>query len=515
MIQAQQENASAASVLARACLRPKSDAALIVFTRGAVAQSVKTRMAPALNKAQRVMLHRALLQDLATTCAELSEYGVDIIVSTALDDQGDKDFEPGCAPVFAGQAIDGGVDSCVQAAENTARPEESALDPFGKCGARYMGQVLASFAGRMVDAFERAFALGYNRVVMVGSDCPELSAVAMQQAFELLKSEQAVFGPATDGGFYLAGLSVPVPELFALKGYGTSHALGAVEERAQRLGIEFTHLPELSDIDTLFDLQGLYARLKQCHSQQRPRSTWNMLERLRAAGVPVDERPLSVIVPLYNEASQAPELIRQLRELEPYCELVLVDGGSTDGTRVQLEREFPVLSSPKGRGTQLNRGVAASHGELLLFLHADSRLPHGALQELRRVLATSSFGCFGIRFDTKAPAMLCCSFLSNFRAKYRRLPFGDQGFFMERSLFDELGGFREIPLMEDYQFSLDLREHGIKPALAHKRIRTSSRRYAGGLVKQLSTMVQMGRLRKMYRDGVDPVRLAALYCDIR
>ena len=515
MTQIQQETPPVASASSRPSSAPKNDAALIVFTRGAVAQSVKTRMAPALNKAQRVMLHRALLQDLATTCVELSECGIDIIVSAALDGQGDKDFEPARASVVAGYAAVEKSDPCLSAVKSVACLEDGALGPFSKCNARYMGQAPASFAGRMVDAFERALALGYRRVVMVGSDCPELTGDTVQQAFELLKCEQAVFGPATDGGFYLAGLSMPVPELFALKGYGTSHALDAVEARAQRLGIEFVRLPVLSDIDTLFDLQGLYARLRQCEGHRRPRSTWNILEHLRAAGVPVDERPLSVIVPLYNEVSQVPQLTRQLRALEPYCELVLVDGGSTDGTRALLEREFPVLNSPKGRGAQLNRGVAASHGELLLFLHADSCLPQGAIEELRRVLETSSFGCFGIRFDSKAPAMLCCSFLSNFRAKYRHLPFGDQGFFMERSLFDELGGFREISLMEDYQFSLDLRERGIKPVLARKRIRTSSRRYAGGLLKQLSTMVQMGRLRKMYRDGADPAQLAALYRDIR
>lgn len=477
----EETNAGSASLCPE---QPQNDAALIVFTRGVAAQSVKSRMHPALSKGQRVMLHRAFLQDLATTCAQLDEHGIDIIVSSARDE-----------------------------APTTLAIQNLAPDPFAKCNAHYMEQAPASFAGRMVDAFEQAFMLGYRRVVMVGSDCPELMAAQVERAFELLKSEQAVLGPATDGGFYLAGLSVPVPELFALQGYGTSHALSAVIAHAEYMGVGYATLGPLSDIDTLFDLQGLYARL--AGAQNPPRSTWNMLTRLKDAGVPVAERSISVIVPVYNESAQVAEFSAQLRELEPFCELVLVDGGSTDGTRQALERDFPVLSSPKGRGTQLNRGAAASHGELLLFLHADSRLPQGALQEVRRVLASAPVGCFGIKFTSKAPAMLCCSVLSNFRAKYRHLPFGDQGFFMERSLFDEMGGFRELPLMEDYQFSLDLQKRGIRPALARKRILTSSRRYDGGLIKQLSTMVQMGSLRKMYRDGVDPAHLAELYRDVR
>ena len=93
--------------------------------------------------------------------------------------------------------------------------------------------------------------------------------------------------------------------------------------------------------------------------------------------------------------------------------------------------------------------------------------------------------------------------------------FGDQGIFVMRRLFNEIGGFKEMPLMEDYQFSLDLKARGVKPVLAGKRIVTSSRRFDGNTRHMLSVMWKMNRLRKMYRDGVPIDQIAAQYQDVR
>ena len=458
-------------------LQSNNNAALIVFTRGYTAMRVKTRMEPALTSSQCSEVHRAFLLDIATMCSNLSCKGVDIIISIASTDDG------ATRRVFSQSAV------------------------------RFVEQAPGSFADRMTNAFTNTFAMGYKRVAIIGSDSPELTADCIMDVFERLKTKDAVFGPSTDGGFYLAGLSVAQPRLFGIDGYGTANAMSNLEKRARSMQLDYELLSPMNDMDTLFDLQCLYSRLRS--SQEKPQATWGALMRLKDEGVPVAERSISVVVPVYNEEKQIPALIENLGGMKPYCELLFVDGGSTDSTVHLLSPEFKVLQSVKGRGKQLNCGARASHGELLLFLHADSRLPKGALAEVRRVLKTSSFGCFGIRFTSKRPAMICCSFLSNFRAKYRRTPFGDQGMFMERSLFNKLGGFKDLPLMEDYQMSLDLQELGVRPVLAHKRILTSSRRYDGSLFKQLGTMVHMGRLRKMYRDGKDPQYIASLYADIR
>ena len=111
--------------------------------------------------------------------------------------------------------------------------------------------------------------------------------------------------------------------------------------------------------------------------------------------------------------------------------------------------------------------------------------------------------------------MRCCQALSNFRARHRKIMFGDQGIFINRELFTKLGGFRNIPVMEDYQLSLDLQERHIAYGMCRERILTSDRRFAGGMLHQLVVMRQMAKLRKRYRDGEDPEALARDYRDIR
>ena len=461
--------------------------AVVLFTRALAKDCGKSRMGHALSCEQRAALQHAFISDLAASIMKAQSQRDDI---TIIPCSTTEDIPAELEAAFAGS------------------------------NHRYLQQRGDSFRERIVNVFADVLAQGFDSCVMLGSDCVEASAQDILDAFDILEECPTVFGPSDDGGFYLAGLSAAHPELFDIDGYGTCLALRNVMQHAGELGLGCAMLRPCSDMDTLFDLQRLYARAQHAGehgdvSTHIPSATVALLRELAEHGAPVDEHSISVIVPLYNEADVADKLANQLRDLALFAEIVLVDGGSTDGTVEYFEREFCIVRSSKGRGRQLNAGAAAAHGEGLFFLHADSELPEYPLEQIREVLAKYRAGCFGIRFPRSTIAMRCCQALSNFRASRRKIMFGDQGIFIERALFEELGGFREIALMEDYQLSLDLQQRRIPFGMCRERILTSDRRYRGDIIRQLVVMRKMAVLRKRYRGGEDPEQLARDYRDIR
>lgn len=465
--------------------------AVVLFARALAKGCGKSRMGHALSCEQRTQLQHAFITDLAATMKEAQNQRPDITIVLC--------------------STTNNVPAELQEAYQNTRWQ-------------YLQQRGESFRERIVNVFADVLDTGFDSCVMLGSDCIEATAQDILDACAILEECPTVFGPSDDGGFYLAGLSAPRPDLFDIDGYGTCLALRNIAQHATELGLGCAMLRPCGDMDTLFDLQRLFAKARQTQGQTAdcstegpwiPAATISLLHELAEQGAPVDELPVSVIVPLYNEAKGAQKLAAQLHELSLFAEIVLVDGGSTDGTPELFEREFCVVRSAKGRGRQLNAGAAASHGDALFFLHADSELPEYPLEQIREVLGSYRAGCFGISFPRSTIAMRCCQALSNFRARHRKVMFGDQGIFIERALFEELGGFREIALMEDYQLSLDLQERKIPYGICRKRIHTSDRRYKGGIIRQLVVMRKMALLRKRYRDGEDPEQLARDYRDIR
>lgn len=223
------------------------------------------------------------------------------------------------------------------------------------------------------------------------------------------------------------------------------------------------------------------------------------------------DKKISIIVPVYNEASTIDGLIDSLEQFKDYCEIIFVDGGSTDGTNRIVEEKHRLVYSPKkGRASQMNYGASQAKGDILLFLHADSFLPSDALDQIHMIIFQGyKVGCFKIRFNSRSILMKICGFMSNLRVRLRNIAFGDQGIFIDRDYFYELGGFSEIPLMEDYQFSMDIKADGEKIALAKTKIETSERRFLKN--GRLRTMVRMQRLQYMYRKGEDVEVIANLY----
>jgi rSAM/selenodomain-associated transferase 2 len=224
---------------------------------------------------------------------------------------------------------------------------------------------------------------------------------------------------------------------------------------------------------------------------------------------------ISIIIPIYNEEKTIEKLIGTLEPLKGQCEILFVDGGSTDRTLEILGDRYPVIHSQKGRAWQMNLGAEKSTGDVLFFLHCDSEVPSSALEEIEHVMKNHRAGCFGIAFHSWHFFMFTCRVISNHRIKDRKVMFGDQGIFVDRELFFEVGMFPEIPIMEDYQFSLTLKERGIKLGMTKHRIYTSARRFEGNTIQKLKIMWKMNRLRAQYRDGVPIEQIAEQYKDVR
>ena len=221
---------------------------------------------------------------------------------------------------------------------------------------------------------------------------------------------------------------------------------------------------------------------------------------------------ISVIIPTLNEAMTLPPLLRALAAEAAEKEVIVVDGGSGDGTR-EIARGHGVktLSSPPGRGTQLCHGVAQSCGEILFFLHADCILPPGSLVRIAAALAADPGlvgGNFRLVFDGESGFS---RWLTGLYARVRRLGFyyGDSGIFVRRAAYEAIGGMRPIALMEDLDFVRRLERFGRTCCIAEPPLVASSRRFA----RRRPHAIVWGwiKLHALFYLGVSPDRLARIY----
>lgn len=223
---------------------------------------------------------------------------------------------------------------------------------------------------------------------------------------------------------------------------------------------------------------------------------------------------VGIVVPVLNEAGTLDYYLSRLYEVtRGRCPVVVVDGGSTDVSLSIGQRFFHTETTEHpGRGEQLNHGARCVLTDVLVFLHADTELPRGFDYYIRQVLADSDVvgGCFRLEFDVAHPLLKAYSWFTRFSGRF--FHFGDQGFFIRREVFCQMGGFAPLPFLEDVDLLRRLRKHG-KFVTLPVPVRTSARRFLRrGIVRQQLTNVLLVTLFEL---GVSAERLAAAYPHVR
>lgn len=426
---------------------------LILFARFPVAGKVKTRLLPVLGAEGAAALHRRLvLRTLRTAHALCQSQDVQLEIR----------FANGAADEMQHWLGDGWL----------CRP-----------------QCEGDLGQRMAGAFADSFREGSPATVIIGSDCPGLTLEILAAAFDALRRNAVVFGPAMDGGYYLIGLTQLVPEVFQGVAWGTESVLSQSQNILARLDRKPALLQPLDDLDRPEDLAG-----------------WKQV-------VEADEHEpnrVSLIIPALNEAAHIATTLEHVRNCSPH-EIIVVDGRSTDSTsEIARAAGARVIRSKPGRARQMNAGAAQATGNVLLFLHADTLLPHDwkgvVIDTLRQpgVVAGSFRFCIAEDF----PGRSMVEWITNLRARWFQSPYGDQTQFLRRTLFEELGGFANLPIMEDYDLNQRLRKLG-RIVTADAAAITSGRRWKRlGVVRTTLTnkVVIAG-----FHLGVSPHKLARLY----
>jgi len=442
---------------------------ICVFAKPPRPGRVKTRLAPALGEEGAARLARAFLADTWATVAAL-DWARPVLASTEADRQ------------------------------SLGLPPDAALWLQGE--------------GDLGDRMERVLARALREApwaVVVGTDSPGLPSTLLAEGRDALERADAVLGPTPDGGYYLIGLRRCPPGLLAGLPWSQPSTLAATRARLESHGLTVALLPPFFDVDTPRDLPRLAVWLGQ-----RPDAAPATREALRTVSPEVRPR-LSVVIPVLDEAARIGTRLRELVVMPGIDEVIVVDGGSTDDT-VAIAREFPgvqVLRAPRGRALQLNAGARAAHGEVLLFLHADVSLPPDAAAQVEQVLADPRHLAGAFRTWTVAddrPWLLApLLHLADVRSRSTRQPYGDQAIFVRREAFEALGGFPEIPIMEDYAFSRRLRALG-RIGLTRARVHVSGRRF---IARPIFYTFVMWTWPALYRWGVPPETLARWYDDVR
>lgn len=426
---------------------------LILFARFPVAGKVKTRLIPALGAEGAAALHRRLvLRTLRTAYALCQSQNVELEIRFAGDGANEMQHWLGdgwlCRPQCEGD----------------------------------LGQ-------RMAGAFTDSFREGSPATVIIGSDCPSLTPEIMAAAFESLKTNTVVFGPATDGGYYLIGLTKLVSELFHGVAWGTETVLAQSLQILERIGNKPALLQPLDDLDRPEDV-----------------AAWRHIVEPEDA----DLSRVSVIIPALNEAAHIAATLEHARKGSPY-EIIVVDGGSTDGTcEVARKLGATVIHSKPGRARQMNAGAARATGNVFLFLHADTLLPNDWTRIVQETLGQPGVvaGSFGFRVAEQFAGWRLVECTTNLRSRWFQNPYGDQTQFLRRALFEELGGFADLPIMEDYELNQRLRKRG-RVATSSAAAITSGRRWKKlGVVRTtlINKLIITG-----YHFGVSPHKLARFY----
>jgi rSAM/selenodomain-associated transferase 2 len=222
----------------------------------------------------------------------------------------------------------------------------------------------------------------------------------------------------------------------------------------------------------------------------------------------------SVIIPVLDEQTRIESCLEGLagQGYDPSREIIVVDGDPTGGTiRAVADPEVRCLTSRPGRARQMNAGAWAATGEILIFLHVDTRLPPAALEKIDRVMATGRYagGAFDLGIDSDRWLLRHIAKRASLRSRLHRIPYGDQAIFIDRAYFAQLGGFNDIPIMEDVDLMRRIKKDRRRIHIFRERVLTSPRRWEaeGPLFTTLRNQWIMG----LFCLGVSPERLVRYY----
>ncbi len=418
------------------------------------AGTVKTRLVPALGERRACELYQALVRH---TLQEVESFTLHEKVSV--------------------QVRIGGAPDCASAREWLGNELSFAPQRDGDLGQR------------MEHAVREAFGEGTPAVVVIGADCPQLAASHLREAFRALERTEAVIGPAADGGYYLIGMRRVLSEVFRDIEWSSERVLGQTLAALRRAHVKREMLDTLHDIDCAGDLP-----------------FWAASKTAKALGL----GKVSVIVPALNESTHLRATLEAAQRGQA-GEIIVVDGGSDDDTmKIARLLDCIVLGGPRCRARQMNIGAGIATGEYLAFVHADTLLPHDYTRHIQETLTAGKAvaGAFTFATSDHFAGRRFIERMTNWRARFWQFPYGDQSLFLRRETFEKMGGFTDMPVMEDYEFVRRLRRLGrivIAPAPAI----TSARRWRARGV--LRTTLTNRAMILGYRLGVSPSRLAWWY----
>jgi len=357
----------------------------------------------------------------------------------------------------------------------------------------YLEQVGSSLGDRMQHATLSAFDGGAKKAIVIGTDCPSLTADDLKVAFEQLDNNDVVVGPALDGGYYLIGLNANQSTLFEGIDWSTSLVFEQTMHKAHSLKLSVHTLGKYPDVDYPEDLLPLRRRAEH---ESFPLKT--------------QSGKLSVIIPTLNEELNLPATLIAVGNPNQDLEVIVVDAGSTDQTvAIAQQHGCKVFVGNPGRAQQMNAGAAIATGEHLLFLHADTRLPKGYRHEIQRVLDTRvACGAFPLEIDSTGVALRMIELGVAFRSRVLQMPYGDQALFFYSADFYGQNGFRQIAIMEDYELMARMRKTG-RIGLASQPVKTSARRWTKKGILRTTLVNQLCVI--AYRLGFSDKIIARLY----
>jgi rSAM/selenodomain-associated transferase 2 len=224
---------------------------------------------------------------------------------------------------------------------------------------------------------------------------------------------------------------------------------------------------------------------------------------------------ISIIIPVFHEEDRIEALLSYFhnqRTVVDY-EIIIVDGDPQRSTIKSIKQRegLIIIDSKKGRGIQMNAGARSAKGEILLFLHADTLLPYGALEKVIFVMQKSTYvgGAFDLGVDSPNLLIKFIALCASLRSRITRVPFGDQAIFVRRDYFNTIGGYKEIPLMEDVDLMKRIRKKGYKICIIKDRVKTSSRNWEKNGI--LFTVLRNWTIQILYSLKISPHILVKFY----